>query len=57
MKGYKEDDEGKIEEWDAPILEEEEDDGTPPPKNVDYSLEDFDSEGEVIYSEKLSEAN
>lgn len=51
LKGYKEDDEGKIEEWDAPILEEEEDDGTPPPKNVDYSLEDFDSEGEVIYSE------
>lgn len=48
-EGEKEGEEEIIEEWDAPFNLDL-DDGEPPPKAADYSIDDFDSEGDVIYS-------
>lgn len=49
LENYHADENGEVEEWDAPF-DIETDDGEPPPKTAQYSLDDFDSEGDVIYS-------
>ena len=49
LENYHADENGEVKEWDAPFNIEP-DDGDPPPKTAEYTLEDFDSEGDVIYS-------
>ena len=49
LENYNADENGEVEEWDAPFNIET-DDGEPPPKAAEYDLDDFDNEGDVIYS-------
>ena len=49
LENYTADENDEVEEWDAPF-DIETDDGEPPPKTAEYSLDDFDSEGDVVYS-------
>lgn len=49
LENYEADEDGTVEEWDAPFNVEL-DDGEPPPHTTAYSLEDFDSEGDVVYA-------
>lgn len=48
LETYQADDKGENVEWDAPF-DIETDDDEPPPKKSEYTLEDFDSEGDVVY--------
>ena len=48
LENYQADENGEIEEWDAPFNSEDDDD-EPPPRIVDYDIDDFDSEGDVVY--------
>ncbi|WP_149554521.1 type IV secretory system conjugative DNA transfer family protein [Treponema pectinovorum] len=49
LETYQADENGYVEEWDAP-MDVELDDGEPPPTVSPFSLDDFDNEGDVIYS-------
>ena len=49
LENYHADENGEVEEWDAPFNIEL-DDGEPPPKAAEYNLDDFDNEGDVVYS-------
>lgn len=49
LETFNADDNDIVEEWDAPFPVETDDD-EPPPKVSEYELDDFDSEGDVIYS-------
>lgn len=49
LENYSADENGEVEEWDAPFNIEL-DDGDPPPKAAEYNLDDFDNEGDVVYS-------
>lgn len=53
LENYIPDEDGTVEEWDAPFNVEL-DDGEPPPHTTDYSLDDFDSEGDVVYATEKS---
>ena len=46
LETFEEDENGICQEWDAPFSIET-DDGEPPPQTSEYSLDDFDSEGDV----------
>lgn len=49
LETYKAETQTKEEEWDAPF-DIETDDDEPPPKTDRYELDDFNSEGEVVYA-------
>lgn len=49
LETYQADENGENVEWDAPF-DIETNDGEPPPKKSEYTLEDFDSEGDVVYT-------
>ena len=43
-------DDGIVEEWDAPMSFIQLDEGEPPPHVASFEVDDFDSEGDVIYT-------
>lgn len=50
LENYQADENGEVEEWDAPFTSEDDDD-EPPPRPVGYDVDDFDSIGDVIYTD------
>ena len=53
LETFEEDENGICQEWDAPFSIET-DDGEPPPQTSEYSLDDFDSEGDVTILTKCN---
>lgn len=50
LENYDGGDDEPVEEWDAPF-EIDNDDDEPPPKSANYDIDDFDSEGDVVYTD------
>lgn len=51
LENYQADESGEVEEWDAPFTSEEDDD-EPPPRIIPIDPDDFDTEGDVVYSDE-----
>jgi len=50
-------DDGIVEEWDSPMSFIQLDEGEPPPHVAGFEVDDFDSEGDVIYTHGGNNAN
>lgn len=50
LENYQKEEDNSVEEWDI-NTELQMDDGEPPPKPAEYNLDDFDSEGDVVFAD------